>query len=42
MYLACPATTSPLAICWANYRTFFVQRIKNDDDDADDDDDDDD
>ena len=35
MYLACPATTSFLAICGANYHTFFVRRIKNDDDDDD-------
>ena len=33
MNLACPAATSFLAICLANYRTCCVQRIKNDDDD---------
>ena len=37
---ASPATTSFLAICGANYRTFFVKNIKNYDDDDDDDDDD--
>ena len=41
MYLACPATTS-FAICGATYRTFFVQRIRNDEDEDDDDDNDDD
>ena len=40
MYLACPATTSFLAICGANYRNFFVRRIKNDNDDDDGDDED--
>ena len=39
MYLACPATTSFLAICGANYRTFFCINNKNDDYDDDDDDD---
>ena len=38
MYLACPATTSFLPICGANYCNFFVRRIKNDDDDDDDED----
>ena len=41
MYLACPATAS-FAICGATYRTFFVQRIRNDEDEDDDDDNDDD